>query len=628
VSDFDDLPIFRPRMGRGRGAKGRSGGASLRNAVLAAARVRGRGRKAGRSRVAVRPPGANARRVVVKVHVVRMTASGAKAAVLHLRYIERDGVDKDGSKGVLYTAEGPPRAEAFEEARHGERHQFRVIVSPEDAGELDLTDYVRRLMATVERDIDRKLEWAAVNHYNTEHPHAHVVIRGVDRKGREVRLDRGYISNGLRGRAQELATEELGPRHEVDVRRAHAREVDQDRFTSLDRELERRAKDGFVELRRGSRLGFIDESTLVARLEHLEVLRLAERLSAMSWKLLEGWQQPLRELGSRGDILKQIHAAISGDPARYHIVRAGQALQTEVGAGSQVLTGRVASKGLSDELKGIFYAVIETPTGHAYHVPLDARGAEAVRAGDIVSLTTKPEAPVRPLDRQIAEVARAHGGVYVVAPAPDGAPHPHERRLRDLARLGLAAAEGPGRWKVSPNLRQALEERLRGAPVRYRLLLHKEPLALRAQVGHPGPVWLDRVKSESLAPYGFGAELRRAVEQRREALGRLGVQPDDPQRAARLREVERRTVGEGVAARSGQVFLPSATEGFRGRVQVAGAGPSGAAYAVVSDGQSFVVLRTTTAELRALEGRGVTLTRDRKGRMLVRVAPEKDIGIQ
>jgi type IV secretory pathway VirD2 relaxase len=554
-----------------------------------------------------------------------MGGRGAKAAVLHLRYVERDGVEKDGSKGVLYTADGLACAEAFEETRGGEKHQFRVIVSPEDAAELDLTDYVRRLMATVEQDIDRTLEWAAVNHYDTEHPHAHVVIRGVDREGREVRLDRGYISNGLRGRAQELVTEELGPRHEVDVRRAHAREVDQDRFTSLDREIERRAKDGRVEVRRGTRPGPIDESTLIGRLEHLERLRLAERLSPTSWKLTEGWQQPLRELGSRGDILKQIHAAISGDPARYHIVRPGQALPLEVGGGSQLLTGRVASKGLSDELKGAFYAVIETPTGHAYHVPLDARDAGGLRAGDIVSLSTKPDTPVRPVDRQIAEVARARGGIYNVEPTADGGSHPHERRLRELERLGLATAEGANQWKLSPNLLEALEERQRGTPVRHRLFLRKQPLSLGAQVDHPGPVWLDRVNAESLAPYGFGADLRRAVEQRRDALGRFSLQLDDPQRVSKVREVERRAVGKGIAAQLGQVFLPDGPEAFRGRVQVADAAPNGASYIVVTDGQRFIVLGAT-AELRASGGQTVAVTRGAKGQILVRPL-EKDRGL-
>src|ERR1019366_234225 len=61
--------------------------------------------------------------------------------------------------------------------------------------------YVRRLMGTLERDIGRKVEWAAVNHYDTSHPQARIVVRGVDRDGRELRIDRGYILPGMRWRA-------------------------------------------------------------------------------------------------------------------------------------------------------------------------------------------------------------------------------------------------------------------------------------------------------------------------------------------------------------------------------------------------------------------------------------------
>jgi type IV secretory pathway VirD2 relaxase len=364
-----------------------------------------------------------------------MTASGSKAAALHLRYIEREGVDKDGSKGVLYTTDGSARGQAFEQPHRGESHQFRLIVSPEDAGELDLTDYVRRLMATVERDIGRQLEWAAVNHYNTEHPHAHVVIRGVDTGGREVRVDHGYISQGLRWCAQQLATEELGPRPERDVRAEQSKEVSQGRLTSLDRELERRARDHEVQPRSGAKPGRIDESLLVARLAHLEGLRLAERVGPTSWTLSPGWHDELRELGSRGDILKQIHKAISGDPSRYRIVRPGQSLHADGRGRSSEATGRVAGKGLSDELKGDFYVVIETPSGDAYHLPVPARSAEELRVGDIVSFESKPVDSVRP----------------------------------------------------TPNLLEELERRAGDHPVRHRLVFRKEPLIPRTAGESAGP---------------------------------------------------------------------------------------------------------------------------------------------
>jgi type IV secretory pathway VirD2 relaxase len=555
-----------------------------------------------------------------------MGPTAAKAAALHVRYIERDGVEKDGSKGTLYDARGAVRAGVFEQPRPGEKHQFRFIVSPEDGSELDLTVYVRRLMATLERDLGRKVEWAAVNHFDTSHPHAHIVVRGIDRDGRELRIDRGYISAGMRWRAQELATEELGPRPERDVRRAQEREVAQQRFTTLDRELERRGPDHFVEVRTQARSGRIDESVLIARLEHLEGLRLAERVSGTSWRLVEGWQKRLREHGSRGDILQQIHAAVRGDPSRYDAVRAGEALPPEPGMESPVvITGRVAGKGLSDELKGTFYGVVETPAGRAYHVPLDARSAQTVGVGDLVSFATPPETPVRPVDTQIAEAARARGGVFAVDPSAGSDAQGLARRLRDLERAGLVAAEGPARWKVPPDLLDRLAERARDAPPRYRLVVRKEPLSLKEQVVHRGPVWLDGVETKTLACWGLGADVRQAVAERREALRPLGIEPGDPNRVAKLRELERHGLGVEIAARSGLTFLARVPEDFRGCIQPAERAGPPSAYAVVSDGERFVVLRSTPA-VRALQGQSVAVARDAKGGLVVRPDPDRDIG--
>src|SRR5262249_34196264 len=106
------------------------------------------------------------------------------------------------------------------------------------------------------------------------------------------------------------------------------------------------------------------------------------------------------------------------------------------------------------------------------------------------------------------------------------------------------------------------------------------------QVRHAGPVWLDRLRAENLAPYGFGAELRRLVEQRQQVLRQRGIQPDDPKRVAKLRALELRAVGEGMAARTGQRFLETPPPGFRGRVQMVE--EAGVSYAVVSDGSRLV----------------------------------------
>ncbi|MGH7434719.1 MAG: DUF3363 domain-containing protein, partial [Polyangiaceae bacterium] len=492
-----------------------------------------------------------ARRVVIQAHVQRMTAHGAKAAALHLAYIERDGAGKDGSRAVLYGPDGPVPRARFEQPRIGESHQFRFVVSPEDGGALDLEKYVRELMQRVEREVGRSLEWAAVNHYDTDHPHAHVVVRGVDLHGRRVLLSRQYISHGMRESAQELANEFLGPRLESDIQRAREREVIQERLTSLDRELDRCATDHHVDAAavRGRSRDDRDAQHLFHRLEHLERLGVAERVSPDGWKLAPDWQKHLRDLGERGDIVKQLHRATrGGDPARFYAVRPGQGLPDGGGGvDERPIVGRVAAKGLEDETKGVWYAVLETPTGGAYHVRLSARQAELTRTRDLVTFGTKRDAAVRPVDRHIAEVA-APGGVYALADnqGREGEARSAAARLRELERLGMVTARSPDVWNVPLDLLGRLEARHREQPARFQLAVQPAHLSLDDQVRHQGPVWLDTVDPATLARPGFGAEVLAALERRQQALHALGIGPEDPQRVAKLRDLEERAVGRGI----------------------------------------------------------------------------------
>ena len=610
-------------MSAARGPR-RDGARSFRNAILA--RLRGGTRRGARSAAPVHPLQARARRVVVKAHLLRMGPTAAKAAALHIRYIERDGVEKDGSKGVLYDAQGTVRARVFEQPRPGEKHQFRFIVSPEDGSELDLTVYVRRLMATLERDVGRKVEWAAVNHYDTSHPHAHIVVRGIDRDGRELRIDRGYISGGMRWRAQELATEELGPRPERDVRRAQEREVTQQRFTTLDRELERRGPDRLVEVRTRAPSGRIDESLLIARLEHLEGLRLAERVSTNLVEARRGLAEaaPGSRLARRHPAADPRGRARATPRATTRFGRARRCRPSRAGRRRSSRAGwRARACPMSSRARSTRWS--RRPRG-ARTTSRSTRGARRPWAWAISCRSQRrPSRPSVPrTGRSPRPPAPAAASSPSMPPAGSDA-QALARRLRDLERAGLVAAEGPARWKVPPDLLDRLAERARDAPPRYRLVVRKEPLSLKEQVVHRGPVWLDRVETKTLAHWGLGADVRQAVAARSEALRRLGIGPDDPDRVAKLRELERRELGAEIAARSGLTFLARVPEGFRGRIEPAeGTGPPGA-YAVVSDGERFVVLRATPA-LRALQGQFVAVARDAKGRLVVRPGPDRDIG--
>lgn len=133
------------------------------------------GSRLGRGHVAARFAGqglgATARRVTIKARLVNLAQAGPRSTAAHLRYIEREGVDRQGGPGHTY---GPTTydadLEAFKERGEGDRHQFRFIVSPEDAEQFDdLRTYTRHLMARMEADLGTRLEWVAVDHWSTMH---------------------------------------------------------------------------------------------------------------------------------------------------------------------------------------------------------------------------------------------------------------------------------------------------------------------------------------------------------------------------------------------------------------------------------------------------------------------------
>lgn len=481
----EEFGVFRPKMGRGRAPASKSGAQSFRNALLAR-----RGSEFGQRYDATRrgadggvaPHGrdapANARRVLVQSHFVRMTPRGAKAAAAHLRYILREGVEKDGTPGVLYGADGPVSLDLVQEPRPKEAHQFRIIVSPEDAGELDMTKYIRRYMKRIERETCFKLDWYAVNHYNTEHPHTHIVVRGIDRDGRRVRFSRAYTSYGQRRVAQELATDTLGPRPARSIARAREKEVSQERMTSLDRDIERSVNDS-KEVRASSRRASHDEDLIVGRLRHLEKLGLASLVTPTSWKMTDGWQAALRELGARGDILKQLYKAVGDRATQCHIVRPGAPLEPDAKGRSTVVVGRVVSKGLADELKGDLFAVVETPRGKAYHVQIDPQTAQNFRVGDVVSFGMRsgpsPRVWVRKATLSIKEQI-AHRGVTwldrlspkVFSPRGLGAELAKAIQQRDdfLKTLGIVRGD-PHRMARLRALGQSIKiQKERGGPER------------------------------------------------------------------------------------------------------------------------------------------------------------------
>lgn len=378
MSRNDDLRI---RPGRIRSTRAPAAKSFLAQALNAAQKAGGlprggvrRGASFGRGRAASisasRLLNNRARGAMIKARVVRrMRSPGALRA--HVNYLKRDGVTRDGSPGKLFDAAGDDAdGRAFVERCDGDWHHFRFIVSPDDAGELEsLRNFTRELMDQASRDLGTRLDWVAVDHWNTEHPHIHILVRGRADDGADLVISRDYIGTGLRARAGDLVTRELGPRSELEVRRGLEAEVSAERWTRLDRVLAREAgrAEGVVDLRPGGGAGSDPLREIrIGRMRTLERLGIAEPAGPARWVLADDVEQRLRSLGERGDIIKRLHKSLARDGAS----RAPSSWALEGEAHGEPVIGRLVARGHDDELRGTAFAVVDGIDGRVHHLKL------------------------------------------------------------------------------------------------------------------------------------------------------------------------------------------------------------------------------------------------------------------
>lgn len=474
---------FRPRPGRirSRGARARSFvGQVMAAAVRAGYAPRGRRPPTpfGRGRAAalaarLRTPN---RRVIIKARVVRHVGRGFRAAPLgaHIGYLKRDGVDRSGGAGEMFDAKGAADERAFASRCQGDRHHFRFIVSPEDAVDLaSLRDFTRELMRRAEADLGTSLDWVAVDHWNTAHPHVHVLVRGKVADGRDLIIASEYISRGFRARAEALVDLELGPRSAREVAASLQREIGAERWTRLDDLLQATAQERRVDLRPGPGTPDLEvRALLVGRATRLERLGLAAAEGPGVWRLHPEHRERLRELAIRGDIIAQMHRAMGEARALAHLDLYGE--QT-----SSSLIGRVVDRGLHDEHSGEAYLIVDGVDGRAHHVRLP-------------DLEASGDTPL--------------GGLVEVR---------------------------PGRRGVQ--------------------IVHRSDLSIQAQVAASGATWLDRQllarEPAALSDVGFGLEVRQALTARGEHLAGVGLATIDGSGRARLvRDLLSRLRAEELAA--------------------------------------------------------------------------------
>ena len=536
---------FKPKLGRLRDL-GRSSGKRYVTRVLNAvgkknARFHGpkhthgfTGRNIGRGNhaAALGKRGGQARfrqrRVVIKARFIKMVGSGFAKAGAHLRYVQRDGVSKDGEPGQLYgAAHDEVDGEKFLKQSKTDRHQFRFIVSPEDAAELDdMKIFTRDLMAQMEKDLGTKLDWSAVDHYNTDNPHTHIVVRGIADDGKDLVIARDYMSSGMRERASALMTDELGPRQDHEITSALRREVSQDRFTSIDRKLLHMAKGGMVDMRGQPPEGYarFNHSLRLGRLVKLQDMQLTTQTQTGIWHLSENMEATLRDLGLRSDIIKTMHAemARSGRPTLskdYEIFRPEDEQNKKI-------IGKLIGKGLSDEFGDRYYLVVEGVDGKTHYADIgQTTDIEAYKTGSIIELAPQNLGP-RKTDHTIADIAKNNKGLYnsdLHARHDPGASkefiRTHIRRLESLRRHNIVRRFSDGSWEVPRDYLQEVSDigkaQAKRSPV---TVITRAQFSLEVQAQATGATWLDRTLLDPtktpMSNRGFGAEATDALKRR------------------------------------------------------------------------------------------------------------------
>ena len=591
MASGDDY-AFKPKLGRIRWRSGKRGRTYLQRVLQSAglagpgfkrvgssafsgARV---GRGAGQGTRAALRQGSGVtgrRRVIIKTRIVKLKGHGIGGARAHLKYIQRDGVSREGEPGHVYDATADEAdGKAFLERGEDDRHQFRFIVSLEDGAEMeDLKPFVRGLMAGMEEDLGTKLDWIAVDHFNTDNPHSHIVLRGKDELGEDLVIARDYVSHGMRERASEFLTIELGPVSEHQIRQGIQREVGQERFTRLDRDLLRDAVDGFADLRTEPRDDFarFKHGVKIGRLQKLERMGLAKAEGARRWRLSPFLELTLRAMGERRDIIKTMHremrnAGVERPGVDYAIFDPSDPKAR--------IVGQVMARGFSDEINDRYYLIIDGVDGRTHYAQvgkLDDPGD--FETGAIVAVETKQPAPRR-IDRTIAEVANASGGLYSEEFHRRFHPNDsaefvrsHVRRLEALRRANLVQRFPDGTWEIPKSYLEkadAFEERARvRQPARLTLLsIHGLSEMTEAQ----GATWLDRQllskSPEALREAGFGREARSAIDLRRRWLIAEGLAQERAGRTAYqrylLRALRLREVNAAAAKLSRELGKPFA----------------------------------------------------------------------
>ena len=506
-----------------------------------------------------------ARRAIVKVRVVKLRNAKSSVSRGHLAYLQREGAGLERTEGLEGSAELTPtrgqlygpedgveidgrdfvaRSQESFDGR-GDPHQFRIMISPEDGAELarvngdgtpNLKQTTRALMAQVEEDLGTRLDWVAVDHFDTAHPHTHIIARGITHDGKGLNIAGEYISRGIRGRLEEELTRELGWKSELAIQQEMKREMSAMRVTTADRHIANGLDKltNTIDLRAGSAAATFPANSsmnrhiLIGRMRHLKSMGLATQIESGRWHIENDALKTLGQIEQREQLNKDIHAAMKRANIKRPVRLNDGRTDYDGSISGRHVIGRVIAKnhgydeGMDASQKGggKVRFIIDGSDGYVSTVEtgMDTRAGEAAKIGSIIEVSPPN---LRTVDRNIQAIATGkdyHGkphnglvGYYAITTSgPEdwtdgsgsrGAAHirAHRLRLAALAKAGVVEVVSkdkdgdPYEWRVPENFEEkaiALDMK-QGRASGVKLLSRQD---LDEQLASPGATWLDRAQ--------------------------------------------------------------------------------------------------------------------------------------
>ena len=420
-------------------------------------------------------------------------------------------------------------------------------------------------MGQMEIDLETRVDWIAVDHFNTEHPHTHIVMSGRRDDGRDLVIPREYLSHGMRERAGAILTRDLGLQTAQELEAKLSAGISERRVTGIDRVLARQVREtGRVDLGQVRR----HREHYQARLRFLESHGMAEPIGGTIWQVSSGLTDRLAALERRDVVAARIEQAVS--VAGLERVAA---LPDEQERSPRSVIGKLLVIERNDELSDRSHAIIDGLDGRVHHYELGSSHTSGLAPGDFVQ--AKPRARVASeMDHVIEDVANAYGGTYSAHYHREHDPTVSDKdlglirnRLAALSRQSLVLMDDHERFDGCTDLVRRVEEvAARTAKRSPTLLLRIDTMSLEAQVSAQGLTWLDRhlagETSQQVGYSGLGGEARELAQQRRAVLVERGIALPgrsgalEPQAIEKLQIQSMHDYGRAYAGESGMAYVP------------------------------------------------------------------------